>query len=366
MKNIAIVIRNLSGGGGERVAANIASELTKYGANCHIFTFDSIREISVESEIPIHTFPHDIERLHIPGISILPKSFRKKIIANRIDRFILEKMDNRVDLALSNLMKSDKLMAFSSLNTYLIIHCTISQELASKGASQKKLNRKKKKLESIYLRKRCIAVSKGIEQDFKTFFGKKSNISTIYNPINLDKLQEQANSPLKDIPSSFFLHMGRFEQVKRHDLLLKAYALSQVTTPLLLLGKGSLEESVKQLAVELNIEHLVHFVGFKKNPYPYLKQAKCFILSSDNEGLPTVLLESLALNTPAISTDCPSGPNEILPPQNLCPVNDFESLAKLIQEADSNPNQFKQSLPKKFSPKYATAQYLSLCSTKPK
>jgi len=363
MKNIAIIIPNLAGGGAERAMITLAEAFVQANVNCHIFTLEAICEYPINPQIPIHTLPRKIRDLNIPGISILPKSFQKKIIANRIDRFILEKMDNRVDLVLSVLTKCDKIMAFSSLNTYLVIQNTITLEHLH-NLPPKKLSKKRKKLKNIYLRKKCIAISKGVENDFRSLFGKKSRIATIPNPIDLNQITQQGSQPIESLPPNFFLHIGRFEKQKRHDNLLKAYASSQVTTPLLLLGKGSLKDEIKELADQLNIAHLIHFVGFKNNPYPYLKQAKSFILSSDFEGLGMVLLESLALETPAISTDCPSGPNEILPPQNLCPVNDIEALGKLIQEADVNPNKFQAPVPKKFLTEHVTSQYLSLCETK--
>lgn len=93
-----------------------------------------------------------------------------------------------------------------------------------------------------------------------------------------------------------------------------------------MVGKGECENKIKELVTSLNLENQVIFTGFKSNPYPLLSKAKGLILSSDYEGLPTVILEALALKVPVISTDCPSGPNEILPEHSLCEL-DIDSLS---------------------------------------
>lgn len=84
------------------------------------------------------------------------------------------------------------------------------------------------------------------------------------------------------------------------------------------------------------------------------------ILSSDYEGLPTVILEAVALGVPVISTDCPSGPGEILPDNNLVAVNDDAALAKKIYEVSVKPESFKITMPEKFTSQVVTQQYLGL------
>ena len=90
----------------------------------------------------------------------------------------------------------------------------------------------------------------------------------------------------------------------------------------------------------------VIFAGFHSNPYPLIKNADLLVLSSDFEGLPTVLLESLSLSTPAISSDCPSGPREILPSNNLFPQDNIDKLAEFLSVPDYSI--YKVELPDKF------------------
>lgn len=110
----------------------------------------------------------------------------------------------------------------------------------------------------------------------------------------------------------------------------------------------------------MNLESRVDFLGFQKNPYPIIKNAKCLVLSSKREGLPTVLLESLCLNTKVVSTNCHSGPSEILTgslSKYLVKEDDANALSKSIQQVleddhydfHSNTDAFKDvSIVKKY------------------
>lgn len=155
-------------------------------------------------------------------------------------------------------------------------------------------------------------------------------------------------------------HIENLKRQKRHDILIKAYAKANVQEKLVLVGTGELLEASKKLVKDLGIEDKVIFTGFKKNPYPYMKHAKLMVLSSDFEGLGLVILEALALGTPVISTDCPSGPNEILANQYLVAVQDVDELAsriRLFVEKDTEVSYLNQ----KFTQLVATKAYLDLC-----
>ena len=146
-------------------------------------------------------------------------------------------------------------------------------------------------------------------------------------------------------------------------MLIKAYAKSKVKEKLLIIGNFA--DTYKQcltLVKELNIENKVIFLGFRANPYPYIKKAKLFILSSLYEGLPTVLLESITLGVPVISTDCKSGPREILEncPQCLIKVNDIEQLSNKIKDALNNPQKYISVTPREMCDKNICKKYKEL------
>ncbi|UJF18227.1 glycosyltransferase [Vibrio sp. SS-MA-C1-2] len=114
-----------------------------------------------------------------------------------------------------------------------------------------------------------------------------------------------------EIPKGdYLIHIGRFVKQKRHDILFQAIANMENKLPVVILCHKP--EKAMALAKKFNIEDRLIFPSFQKNPYPWIKNAKALLLSSDFEGLPTVLIESLICDTPVVSTDCPHGPKEIL------------------------------------------------------
>jgi glycosyltransferase involved in cell wall biosynthesis len=142
-----------------------------------------------------------------------------------------------------------------------------------------------------------------------------SNVQTIYNPINIEEIHSKFNESI-ELNFEYIIGIGQMEtEVKQFDKLITAYSNSQLPDQnihLVLLGEGIKMEEYIQLAKQNNISDKVHFLGFQKNPYPYLKRAKFFVLSSINEGMPNVILESLACGVPVVSFDCLSGPSEMI------------------------------------------------------
>jgi N-acetylgalactosamine-N,N'-diacetylbacillosaminyl-diphospho-undecaprenol 4-alpha-N-acetylgalactosaminyltransferase len=159
-----------------------------------------------------------------------------------------------------------------------------------------------------------ISVSNEIKNKIQEQYGYKS-VYTIYNPIDLKAI---AIESLKEIesPSNYILAVGNMHvAVKQIDHLLECYKNSmfpQQNIKLLLIGEGILRQHYEKMSSDLHLEDHVLFMGHVENPFPYYKNAIFTILTSKNEGFPTVLLESLACGTPVISYDCFSGPNEII------------------------------------------------------
>ncbi len=182
-------------------------------------------------------------------------------------------------------------------------------------------------------------------------FGITTPIEVIYNPIDLQDIEEKSREVpqyIFDKDSYYFISVGNFRPEKRYDILLKAIGiLKQYPIKLILIGGGKLEPEFKKIAEENGITDKVIFTGFDNNPYKYISRANCFVLSSYTEGFPNVLLEALACRKAVISTDCKSGPRELLAPETnveeeiktgfevmkygvLTAVNDAESMAKAM------------------------------------
>ncbi|MEN8212735.1 MAG: glycosyltransferase [Pseudomonadota bacterium] len=194
-----------------------------------------------------------------------------------------------------------------------------------------------------------IPVSQGVADDVITITGIDNNkVKVIRNPVISARLFELSREQLFhpewfDGTSPTLVAAGRFTRQK--DFITLIHALKQVNlqTPcrLVLLGEGKLREQYSTLAAELGIQHHLLMPGFVNNPYPAISHADCFVLSSLWEGSPNVLTEALALGTPVVSTDCPSGPAEILQHGDygpLVPMGDADAMAQAIIRVLSNPH----------------------------
>lgn len=155
------------------------------------------------------------------------------------------------------------------------------------------------------------------------------------NAVVTEQLLQAAQAPLSaDLPRDYWLSLGRLVEPKGFHLLLDAYALalrSETLPDLVIVGDGPLLDALTTQAARLGITHRVHFTGFLSNPYPLLRHARLFILSSVQEGMPTVLIEALALGTPVLACDCETGPRELLDNGRLgqlVAVNDVPALAR--------------------------------------
>lgn len=169
---------------------------------------------------------------------------------------------------------------------------------------------------------KVICVSKTMENIFKKKMGIKNNISTIYNilDINCIKLgKEKIPDEYQEIFNSgfIFINIGRLDASKGQWFLMRSFRKvvdKYNDVKLVILGDGELKKDLEDLIKKLYLEKNVFLLGNHKNIFPFLKNSNCFVLSSLLEGLPLSLLEALTTNLTVISTDCRSGPREILCP----------------------------------------------------
>lgn len=192
--------------------------------------------------------------------------------------------------------------------------------------------------------RRIVAVSEGSADDLAGFYGvERSRIVVIANPvITADLADRAAQDPghrwLGDAGLRVILAVGRLSKQKNYEMLLRSFASlsSPETTRLIVLGEGPERGALESLASSLGIDERVDLPGFVDNPFAYLANADVYVLSSDYEGLPATLIQALACGCTAVSTDCPSGPREILRDGEfgrLVPVGDVAALAEAVEAA---------------------------------
>lgn len=186
-----------------------------------------------------------------------------------------------------------------------------------------------------------IAVSHGVRRSLERMAGVPAErVEVIYNPVIVPEILDQAREVpdhpfLRERSAPVVLGIGRLTRQKNFPHLLRAVSALRGTRDVrvLILGDGEDRAAITGLAAELGLGDSVHLPGFVANPFSYLAHADAFVLSSDWEGLPTVLIEALAVGTPVVSTDCPSGPREILAGGahgELVPTGDVDALAGAI------------------------------------
>jgi glycosyltransferase involved in cell wall biosynthesis len=194
-----------------------------------------------------------------------------------------------------------------------------------------------------------VAVSDGVNQDLVDVLKIPVNrVQTIYNPFDLEHIKSMA---IEDVDQNWFqpgqppviLSIGRLVEQKGFFDLVRAFSkvVKKVKARLVIIGDGPLRSEIRALTKSHGLtDDDVHLEPFTKNPYKFLARSRLYVLSSHWEGLPGSLIEALACGVPVVSTNCHSGPNEILEGGKwgmLVPVGDADALAASIIDGIVNP-----------------------------
>ena len=198
-----------------------------------------------------------------------------------------------------------------------------------------------------------IVNSYDFKKQFKKFF--LLNAKCIYNPLNKKYILKESKAKLnfpffkKKNKILKLISVGRFTDQKDHLTLLRAVNLikNKVDFKLALIGKGQNENLIKNFINQNNLNNKVKIINFQKNPFKFINYSDVFILTSKYEGLPNVLLEAAVLKKFIISTNCPTGPKEILKGGkggDLVDVGDFKSISKKIENFNKNKSKLKSKI----------------------
>ncbi|SFN27312.1 Glycosyltransferase involved in cell wall bisynthesis [Paenimyroides ummariense] len=305
---IALVTYSLSSGGLERVVANSTFMFKEMGYDVHLYV--------LESKVN-YPFTGKLHQFNIDQLGFLSKvkaylSIKKSIKKNKINLIL----DHRYRLNWITEIMWQKLIyrkqnVFNHIHSSLIYSYLFNFDLLNRFLFKKRL---------------FICDSLGIERKVNREFPFLKT-QTIYNFTDF-KAIEQSGLNL----GNYILAIARMdhENVKQIDVLLECYAKSSLPEKkirLIILGDGVRLEEMKSFAKELKISELVDFKGFIPNPENYLENALFTVLTSKYEGFGMVLIESLIMQTPVISFDCETGPNEII-------INRFNGLLIENQNKD--------------------------------
>jgi len=322
MKHIAFFINSLAGGGAERILSTMLYELKdSFKITLILIENDISYEIPQDIQI-IYLYDKKINSSILKFIHIGLLSYKFAKITNNINADISFSLTTRPNL-INGLSKK-----FGKKSKSIIYEVATPSVMYNKKNIHHKII--KKLISYIYpLNDKILTNSKGVASDLKENFNIQKEIKSIYSPIDIDFIiqsskKENYDKSLFDNNFTKYITIGRLDYGKNHEMMIKAFSkINNKNSILYILGNGELEEKLKNLVQSLDLEKKVLFLGFDNNPFKYLSKCDIFLFTSRFEGFPTVLIEALACGLPIISTDCKSGPREI-----LSNINNFKESKK--------------------------------------
>lgn len=334
-KNISIILPSLDGGGAERVNLDLAHEFDRKGFQVEFVLMQARGELLKEAEDKFSVFDMNCERARNIS-SYLRKYFRNR----KPDVLIISIWPLTVIVPI--------VLYFSSYSCKVIIceHNTLSLQYKNYGKFHHLAMRISMAV-GYRLAHSRVGVSKGVIEDISnlSWIGLRK-FKVIHNPVR--QISNPSEQSLRDIETLWscesgarILSVGSFKKQKNHQLLLRAFAqLENKNAHLMLVGEGEGKNYLLKLTSELGLAEKVTFAGFQIDPTPFYKTADLFVLSSNYEGFGNVIVEALACGTRVVSTDCKSGPSEILEKGKygiLVPVSNENALSSAIKQALSSP-----------------------------
>ena len=330
-KYISILLPNLRGGGAERVAVNLANSFAQRGFAVEMVLLSAIGEFLADLLPGIRVVDLKVNWLRsalLPLARYLRQSWLAILLACMWPLTVvalwartLAFVPTRLVVAEHSTWSRDK-MASTSWGCWKVAN---TMHYAFPDADG------------------IVIVSNGAADDLAHFANlDRKAITVIFNPV-VGEAKPPAQTPLAPAGCWTGLHrkvlaVGTLKTIKDYGTLLKAFARlrHRVDARLLILGEGNCRAALEAQARQLGIETSVFMPGFVKDTSSYYQQADLHVLSSTGEGLPTVIIEALAAGTPVVSTDCPSGPREILCDGQfgrLVSVGDAVALAAAMAES---------------------------------
>lgn len=358
MQPIAIFLPSLAGGGAERVMLNLAMALTQAGERVELVLASASGPYLAQlpSEVGLVDLGCRRTLASLPALARYLRRARPKALIAALDHANLVAIWARQ-------------LAWVPTRVIVTVHCHLSQLMQRSAATKGPLLPQLMRL-FFPLADSVVAVSEGVRQDLLATLGLPAHrVATVYNPVVSPALARLSGAPCPhpwlDAGPPVILGIGRLSAQKDFATLIAAFAalLGAEDARLIILGEGEQRAELEALIARLKLQARVALPGFVANPYAYLSRARLFVLSSRWEGLPTVLIEALALGVPVVATDCQSGPREILQGGawgELVPVGQPELLAQAMRRALTAPRRVEPAQVASYTFEAAAQRYLEL------
>ena len=337
-KKLIFFMPSMEGGGVEKNLIIITNYVSKFINDVKLVTFDNSFNQYFNKEVKIINFRKDKKKKY--------SKYFKYICC--------------IWLLIKEYFKYKNILVFSfQANIYVIILAyffnfkIISRSNSSPSGWNKNIF--KNLIFSFFIKKadKVIVNSKEFQKEFKKKFSIKADL--IYNPLNKSEIIKKSKVNGKILIPFFnnkkfkIINIARLTNQKDHLTLIKALSLivKKLDFRMLIIGYGVNKNILKKKIKDYKLKKSVKIIDNRLNPYPYLRKSDLFILSSRFEGLPNVILEAQSLKKFVISSDCPTGPKEILNKGKLgmlFKVGDYKKLASMIIDYSENKKKYKKSI----------------------
>jgi N-acetylgalactosamine-N,N'-diacetylbacillosaminyl-diphospho-undecaprenol 4-alpha-N-acetylgalactosaminyltransferase len=337
-KKLSILIYSLAFGGAERVVSILLKELQ------HKFNITLV----LMNDIILYDIPKNLKIIYLeksqPSEIGILKLLKLPLLGLRYTKLCKE---NNIDISLSFMNRPNYINNISKIlgnKSKIIINERAMPSLQHKSGVKGFINRVL--IKKLYSKSNIImANSIGNSLDLVNNFN-AGNVITINNPFDIKNINKLSKENAEVDKNNFtFITIGRLDNGKNHQLIISA--MKGIDAKLYIIGNGELREKLEKQIKDLRLINKVFLLGHQKNPYKYLSKVDCFVFSSNNEGFPNVLVEALACGLPIISTDCQSGPREILAPMSEMGFklsNDIELSEYGILFPTNNKNYLEQAM----------------------
>ena len=346
---ILVLHGHLSMGGEERVLLNVLRNLIELGYDVDLLiTWNHGENNLFENEIPKKVNYEFLFDNYDGKSKIIKEIYRlrtKTTYLKKVEKIIEEKKYDVIIDYSSNLLKYKDFDIKVPIFAWIHFSLTFGEKLS--GEKVEKYKKQYKKYDKI------LTICDTMRDEFVEILGMdKTKVELVYNPINLEIIRKKAEDVNPKygnyLKEDYFLQVSRLTQQKQPEHLVDIYyKLKQrgIKEKLYFIGNGEKVKLIRQKIKEYNLEDDIILLGQIENPYPFFKNAKLFLHTAKYEGLPTVLLESLAFGTPVVAYDCPTGPKDILGKNSeygeLIPLNDKDTFVKRVYELIDNNEKYE-------------------------
>jgi N-acetylgalactosamine-N,N'-diacetylbacillosaminyl-diphospho-undecaprenol 4-alpha-N-acetylgalactosaminyltransferase len=337
-KKLSILVNDLDSGGAERVVS-VLLDMLKDRYDITLFLMHNILFYDISDEI----------KIVILGNSHPKESGVKKLFKLPYLAWIYRNLNRDADISISFLTRPCYITIIAKImgmRAKVVINERAMPTLYYQYGLHGKINRFL--IKKLYNRADIVVGnSRGNTIDLEKNFNIRDTrvINNLFDIEKIDRLSQEKQTLCNN--GYIFITIGRLDEGKNHILLL--HAIREVDARLYIIGDGKLSSYLEEQIEEMDLSKKVTLLGRRKNPYRYISKADCFLFASNHEGFPNVLVEALACRLPVISTDCQSGPREILAPSTdvtfqikedielaeygiLTPTNNIESMVKAMKQ----------------------------------